>query len=99
MMADERQHGIEKIDAFQHVDPDDWMLLHSHRFFGLEPRLLAEDRILDADLADVVQHAGAPAGTDLPPGRAEGGGPDDGVLLDPSRMPMRVGIAGLDRRR
>ena len=99
MVADQGQHGIEEIDALQHVDPDHRVFLHPERLIGLEPSLLAEDHILDADLADVVKHAGAPKGADLCLGGPERLRHDDGILLNPLGVAVGVGIARLDRRR
>src|SRR5216683_828354 len=73
------------------------MLLHPHRFLGLEARLLAEDRVLDADLADVMQDAGAAEGADLGLGGAERFRHDGRILLNALRVAVRVGIARLDR--
>ena len=58
---------------------------------------LVEDRIGNADLADVVQLGGAGDLVDLLAGHAEPAGHGDGELRHLARVLAQVGLLGLDR--
>ena len=57
VVADQRQLGRQPLDASQDVVPLRGVLVHERPLFLVEPVWLQEDRVGDADLADVVQQA------------------------------------------
>src|SRR5437588_12637247 len=65
VMTDQRQYRIQEVDALEHLHPDNRMPLHPDLLIRLEPALLAEDQVFAANLADVMQHAGASQCDDL----------------------------------
>ncbi len=96
VVPDDRERPLEEIQRLDDLHPALRVGADRRELLVGEPPGLAQDRVLDADLADVVNHPGQPQRLDVLLRQIEAGGDGHGDLRDPPRVARRVGVALLE---
>src|SRR5262245_57212431 len=99
MMADDLPDEPERSKLAAQSIADDRVLLDHLEFVGRQRRRLEQDRIGDADLADVVQIRAALERGQLFPRQADRGAERPGELREPLAAAVGGGIARVNRQR
>ena len=83
-------------DRRDDLRPQDRVRIHDHPLLPVQPILLQQDRIRDADLADVVEEPAPLQGLELGVADAHDAAHVDRDLLDPLAVPRGVRITLVD---
>src|SRR5262245_15643023 len=98
MVPNDLTHRSERPDTSTERVTDRSVLLHPDEFGGCQRPGFEENRVRDADLADVVQVAAASERVDVARGEIQRGTHRRRVLCETTGMPGGLRIAGLHRQ-
>src|SRR5205807_10402545 len=97
VMTDAAEARLQEMQALEHLIADDRVGAHRYHFALRQRPRFAEHPVLDANLSNVVQEGGAAKRAQLLSWQPHLPGDLEAQPGNPSRVPIGVGIAGVDR--